>query len=316
MSGTPSPSDAAPGDAVAIGVFDGLHVGHHAILGRALAIARARRGRAVVLSFDPHPDVVLRKGPLHIPAPLTPELEKRARLAALGVDVLEVLPFTREMAALTPEEFITRHVTGPYAPYAVVVGEGFALGRGRSGNVTRLTEIGRTHGFVVEAVPLALLDGEPVSSTRIRAALSEGNVGLAARLFGRRYTLTGRVVTGAGIGRRLGYPTANLRLHEEKLLPRDGIYAVRAGIGDESPRRQAAMSIGVRPTFDGTVRTLEVHLIDFDAPLVGRDLTVEFVDWLRPELHFDGAEALAAAIGADVEETRRRLAELAAEGSG
>jgi riboflavin kinase/FMN adenylyltransferase len=314
MSRAPA-SRSAPADAVSIGVFDGLHRGHCAILERAIAIARSRGGRAVVLSFDPHPDVVLRKGPLHIPPPLTPELEKRARMTALGVDVLEVLPFTREMAALTPEEFIARHVTGPYTPQAVVVGAGFALGKGRSGDVARLSEIGRTHGFAVEAVPLALLDGDPVSSTRIRQALGEGRVDLAARLFGRRYTLSGRVVTGAGMGRRLGYPTANLRLHEEKLLPRDGIYVVRAGIGDEPPRRAAAMSIGMRPTFDGKVRTLEVHLIDFDASLVGEDLTVEFVDWLRPEVRFDGPEALAAAIGADVEETRRRLASLATEGA-
>jgi riboflavin kinase/FMN adenylyltransferase len=311
MSGAASRSDPTHGDAVAIGVFDGLHLGHRAILERALAMARSWGGRAIVLSFDPHPDVVLRKGPLHIPAPLTPELEKRARLTSLGVDVLEVLPFTREMASLAPEEFVTRHVTGPYAPHAVVVGEGFALGRGRSGDVRRLGEIGRKHGFVVEAVPLALLDGEPVSSTRIRGALAQGRVDLAARLLGRRYTLTGRVVTGAGMGRKLGYPTANLRLHEEKLLPADGIYAARAGIGDETPHRPAAMSIGMRPTFDGTVRTLEAHLIDFDAPLVGQDLTVEFVDWLRPEVRFDGAAALTAAIGADVEATRRRLAALA-----
>jgi riboflavin kinase/FMN adenylyltransferase len=314
MSGA-TPERSAPSDAVAIGVFDGLHRGHAAILERAIAMARSHGGRAVVLSFDPHPDVVLRKGPLHIPAPLTPELEKRARLTAMGVDVLEVLPFTREMAALTPEEFIARHVTGPYAPHAVVVGSGFALGKGRSGDVPRLSEIGRAHGFVVEAVPLAREGGEPVSSTRIRHALAEGQVDLAARLFGRRYTLGGRVVTGAGMGRKLGYPTANLRLHEEKLLPRDGIYVVRAGIGDEPLRRPAAMSIGMRPTFNGTSRTLEVHLIDFDAPLVGEELTVEFVDWLRPEARFDGAEALAAAIGADVEATRRRLASLAPGGA-
>jgi riboflavin kinase/FMN adenylyltransferase len=224
------------------------------------------------------------------------------------VGLLEVLPFTREMASLTPEEFIERHVVTPYAPHAVVVGEGFALGRGRSGDVRRLSEIGLTHGFVVESVPLTVVDGAPVSSTRVRLALGEGRVDVAARLLGRRYDLTGQVVTGAGIGRRLGYPTANLRLHEEKLVPRDGIYAVLAGIGDEPPRRPAAMSIGVRPTFDGTVRTLEVHLLDFDAPLVGLDVTVELVEWLRPELRFEGPEQLVAAIDADVAETRRRLA--------
>ena len=302
---------ATPRDAVAIGVFDGLHVGHQAILARAIERARERGGRAVVLSFDPHPDVVLRKDAFHIPAPLTPALEKRARLSALGIDVVDVLPFTREMASLTPEEFVGRHVVAPYAPHAVVVGEGFALGRARSGDVTRLGAIGRGHGFTVEAVPLAMFEAEPVSSTRIRAALAGGRVGPAARLLGRRYDLRGLVVRGDGIGRRLGYPTANLRLHEEKLLPRDGIYAALAGIDDEPVCRPAAMSLGIRPTFEGTVRTLEAHLLDFDEPLYGRDLTVELVDWLRPEERFDGPEALIRAIDADVAETRRRLAGVA-----
>lgn len=293
---------------VAIGVFDGLHLGHRAILDAGLARARATDARAVVMSFDPHPDVVLAKGGFHSPPPLTPLGERRERLAAMGVDAFDVLPFTRELAALEPETFVDRYLVTPHAPSALVVGEGFALGRGRSGTVERLRAIGAPRGFEVEAVPLVSLDGAPVSSTRIRAALAEGRVAEAARLLGRRYALRGTVVTGDGRGRGLGYPTANLRLHAERVLPGDGIYAVLARLGDEPALLPAAMSIGMRPTFDGQLRTLEAHLLDWSGNLVGRSLTVEFVDWLRPELRFENAEALIAAIGRDVEETRKRLA--------
>jgi len=190
----------------------------------------------------------------------------------------------------------------------LVVGEGFACGRGRSGTVPRLREIGRGAGFEVEAVPLLAVDGAPVSSTRIRALLGDGRVVEAARLLGRAYDLTGLVVTGDGIGRTLGVPTANLRLLEEKLLPRDGIYAVRAAIDGEPAIRPAAMSLGMRPTFAGQARTLEVHLLDWSGDLVGHEVTIELVDWLRPELRFESTQELIEAMHRDIDETRRRLA--------
>ena len=288
--------------AVAVGVFDGLHVGHLELLG----------GRCVVVSFDPHPDLVLSRA-FQAVAPLTPIPEKRERLEALGVDALEVLPFTRELASLTPEAFVDRHLM-PLHPVALVVGADFALGRGRSGNVSRLREIGARRGFEVHAVPLEVIDGAPVTSTRIRGLLERGRVGEARRLLGRAYDLKGLVVPGDGIGRTLGYPTANLRLHEEKLVPGHGIYAVWARIGDEALRREAAMSIGVRPTFGGQLRVLEVHLLDWSGDLVGRDLSVEFAEWLRPERKFESTQALARAIGDDLTLTRRLLAEAAAAG--
>jgi len=308
VSGPDPSAPARRGSAVAIGVFDGLHLGHRAILERALARARAAGVRSVVMSFDPHPDVVLARERFHSPPPLTPLGERRERLAAMGIDAFDVLPFTRELASLEPEAFVDRHLVGPHAPVALVVGEGFALGRGRSGNVERLRAIGGMRGFEVEAVPLVVLDGAPVSSTRIRALLAEGKVAETTRLLGRRYTLRGTVVTGDGRGRELGYPTANLRLYEDRVVPADGIYAVLARLGDEPALRKAAMSIGVRPTFDGALRTLEVHLLDWSGDLVGRPLEVEFVDWLRPELRFENAKALIAAMDRDVAETRRKLA--------
>lgn len=302
---------AGAGGAVASGVFDGLHLGHQAILAAAREHARAAAGPCVVMSFDPHPDVVLAKGRFHSPPPLTPLGEKRARLTRLGVDVFAVLPFTRELASLDPETFVERHILRPYAPATLVVGAGFALGRGRAGTVEVLRAIGAARGFAVEAVPLVEVDGAPVSSTRIRALLAAGRVDEAERLLGRRYSLAGTVVRGDGRGRELGYPTANLRLHEERLLPADGIYAVLARLPGEESARPAAMSVGMRPTFDGQVRTLEVHVLDWRGDLVGRAVEVEFVAWLRPELRFGSAGELVAAMDRDVADTRRRLAGLA-----
>jgi len=293
--------------ALAVGVFDGLHLGHVEILAGCLARAREKGTRAVVVSFDPHPDVVLAKSFQPV-APLTPIPEKRERMRAMGIDELEVLPFTRELAGLSPEEFVDQNLVRPYAPHALVVGADFALGRGRAGNVARLGEIGRTSGFEVIAVPLVQIEGAAVTSTGIRELLNAGRVAEAARWLGRRYTLDGTVVSGDGIGRTLGFPTANLRLGEDKFVPADGIYAVWVRIEDDPASLAGAMSIGVRPTFGGQVRTLEVHVLDWKGDLVGQRVTVEFVDWLRPERFFEGPAELSVAMRGDVAEVRRRLA--------
>jgi len=300
--------------AVTIGVFDGLHLGHLAILERMLARARAAGGVGAVVSFDPHPDVVLKKS-FQAVAPLPPLPEKRARLAAMGVGHFELLPFTRELAALSAEEFVERHLVQPFAPRALVVGENFACGRGRTGDVPRLRAIGAEAGFDVEAVPLLQVEGAPVTSSRIRECLAKGDVTSAAQLLGRRYSLEGVVVRGDGIGRTLGFPTANLRLRDEKLVPAHGIYAVWVRIGEQREPRPGAMSIGVRPTFGGKAATLEVFVLDWTGDLVGSDLTVEFDSWLREEKRFEGTDPLVAAIRADVEETRRRLGSTAGPGA-
>lgn len=292
---------------MSVGVFDGLHLGHQEILARAADSAARHGARRVVVSFDPHPDVVLGKSPEALP-PLTPAAEKRALLAALGVETFDVIPFTRELAAFPPEEFVDRHLVEPHAPAALVVGANFALGKGRAGDVARLAEIGRTRGFEVEAVPLLILDGAPVSSTRIRQLLASGEVGPAARLLGRRYRLSGEVVRGEAIGRTLGVPTANLRMREEKLRPGNGIYAVWVRLPGEGRPRAGAMSVGVRPTFGGTVQTLEVHLIDWQGELVGAVLEVEFVDWIRAELRFESVPDLVAAMRRDIDQIRALLA--------
>jgi riboflavin kinase / FMN adenylyltransferase len=225
----------------------------------------------------------------------------------MGVEVYEVIPFTPELAALDPEDFVDRYLIQPFGMRDLVVGANFALGKGRAGNVARLAEIGAARSFEVEAVPLLELDGAPVSSTRIRGLLSEGRVADAARQLGRRYGLTGVVVAGDGIGRTLGCPTANLRLHEEKYLPADGIYAGYARIGAETTWRPAAVSIGLRPTFGEQARALEVHLLDWSGELVGSELAVELESWVRGQLKFDTIEALAEAIQADLKQVRAQL---------
>jgi len=289
--------------AVAVGVFDGVHVGHRKLLERTRE--RAAGGRCVAVSFEPHPDIVLAREfrPL---APLTPLPEKQARIAALGAE-LHVLPFTRELAALEPEEFVSRYLVQPFAPAWLVVGGDFALGRARSGNVPRLRELGRTFGFEVDALPLHVVGGAPVTSTRIRALLSEGRVAEARELLGRAYGFRALVVGGDRVGRTLGFPTANLRLHDEQHIPAHGIYAVWARIAGEDVWRMGAMSVGVRPTFGGGLRTLEVFLLDWSGDLYGQDLTISFADWLRPEREFAGTAPLVAAMAADVEDARRRL---------
>lgn len=292
---------------VAVGVFDGLHLGHDAILARAAEAAAAGGHRLVVVTFDPHPDVVLAR-PFRVVLPLTPIPEKRERLLARGVDHLEVIPFTRELAGLAPEDFVRAHLVEPFGMRQLVVGADFALGRGRAGHVGRLAALGAQMGFGVDAVPLLEADGGPVSSSRIRALLGEGRVAEAARLLGRRYDLGGRVVPGEAMGRTLGYPTANLRLHEEKFLPADGVYAAWARLEDEPLLRPAAASLGTRPTFDGAAHAIEAHLLDWSGDLAGRELAIELVDWVRGQERFDGPEPLKAAMARDVTAVRGRLA--------
>ena len=290
--------------AVAVGVFDGVHLGHRVLLERALE--RAAGEPTVAVTFEPHPDGVLARE-FRPYAPLTPLPEKQARIARMGIE-LRVLPFTRELAALEPEVFVERHLVGPFAPRWLVVGEDFALGRARSGNVARLRQLGERFGFQVDALPLHVADGAPVTSSRIRALLAEGRVAEAARLLGRPYGFTALVVGGDRVGRTLGFPTANLRLHDEQQVPAHGIYAAWVRLAGDPEWRMGAMSVGVRPTFGGGLRTLEVHLLDWNGDLYGQDVRVVFADWLRPERAFAGTGELVEAMHGDVAETRLRLA--------
>lgn len=297
---------------VAVGVFDGLHRGHRRIIetGHARA-AEANAGLAVV-TFDPHPDAVLGKAPAELP--LTPPREKKELLRAWGVDRVEVLPFDRELAALPAEAFVERHLERPLGLVRLVTGPDFALGRGRAGTVAHLAALGEKRGFAVETVPMLLEHHGPVSSTRVRGALRGGDVGFAAELLGRPYAIEGRVVHGWGLGGKLAFPTANLDPVEPKFLPADGVYAGWVHVPGHATGPGAggawrgAISLGLRPTFDGTERSLEVFLLDWENELRDMTLRVEFTAWLRGQEKFDGPDALVEAMGRDVARCRLVLA--------
>jgi riboflavin kinase/FMN adenylyltransferase len=292
-----------PAVCVAVGNFDGVHRGHRALVLATVAAAREERGTAAVLTFDPHPARVV--APAQAPAALMTLAQKARALEALGVDRLAVLPFTAETAAWPADRFAETVLAGTLGASAVVVGENFRFGRGRSGDPARLAEIGRARGFRVRVVPPVMDGGEPVSSSRIRAAVTDGRVEDAARLIGRPFELEGLVVRGDGRGRTIGFPTANLDVRNE-VRPAVGVYACRASV-DGAPPLPAVVNVGRRPTFGGGAVTVEAHLLDADIDLYGRELRLAFAGRLRDERRFDGPSALALQLRADVLAARARL---------
>lgn len=295
--------------AVTIGVFDGFHRGHAGVLARARAGADAVRGRLVAVTFDRHPQSVLsvRPGP---PA-LGSRAETVARLLEAGADEVRVLRFDRGLAAKEPHRFLADHVFPFHRLAALVVGHDFAMGRNRGGTAAALAGLGRRLGFRVEAVAAVLVDGEAVSSSRIRNLLAGGDAAGAARCLGRPYALSGTVVPGDGRGRTLGYPTANLAVDPRRLRPARGVYAVRVtGPGLEAP---GVANIGRRPTFGEGAETVEVHVFGNPGDLVGSRLSMALVERLRPERKFNDANELKRQIG---EDAARALALLEAGGEG
>jgi riboflavin kinase/FMN adenylyltransferase len=296
-----------PASAVTVGNFDGVHRGHQALVAVAVEDARAASGTAVVLTFDPHPSRVL--SPDRAPSALTTLKQKAEILERLGVDKLAVLPFTRELAEESPEEFARKVLAGAASARLVVVGANFRFGHGRSGDVDTLVRLGAKLGFRVHAVPPLLHEGAPISSTRIREALFRGAVEAVPPLLGRRYFVDGRVVRGAGRGKPLGIATANLEVVNET-LPARGVYASFCRIAGPGGRlRPSVVNLGRRPTFGGGETTLEAHLLDFDQDLYGQSLRVEFVRRLRDERHFPDVPALLEQIRRDVAEARAALAD-------
>jgi riboflavin kinase/FMN adenylyltransferase len=286
-----------------LGVFDGLHRGHRVVLSRLTSEARARRAVSTAVTFEPHPDAVLREGP---PPRLADPEQLVEGTREMGVDELVVQPFDRDFAALEPEAFL-RLLGAGRGLRAFLMSSETAFGRDRSGTVEATTAIGRRLGFDVVVVQPVVLGGAPVSSSRIREALANGRVAEARRLLGRPPTVTGRVVEGAGRGRDLGFPTANLAFDVPVALPRDGIYAVRALWRFPGERWHAASgvaSLGVRPTFGGGERLLEVHLFDTDRELYGATMRVTFVRRLRGERRFDDVEALVSQMARDAARAR------------
>ncbi|MBX9814239.1 MAG: bifunctional riboflavin kinase/FMN adenylyltransferase [Proteobacteria bacterium SG_bin5] len=299
--------NAAPeglrGGIVALGNFDGFHLGHQAVVGRAIARARAEGRPALVATFDPHP--VRHFKPDAPPFRLT-TLDQRARLfAEAGAQAMVVFRFDQALAALSAEEFVARRLVELLGAAGVVTGEDFTFGRARGGNVAVLAELGARHGFSVDTVAPVSAEGEPVSSSRIRALLQAGDPRGAARLLTRPFAIEGVVRHGDKLGRTIGYPTANIALGPY-LRPAYGIYAVRARLADGRVLPGAA-NLGIRPSFDPPKELLETFLFDFSGDLYGETIEVALIEYLRPEAKFDDLAALTAQMDADCAEARRRL---------
>jgi riboflavin kinase/FMN adenylyltransferase len=294
-----------PQAAVAVGNFDGVHRGHQALVTLAVGDARAAGGTSVVLTFDPHPARVL--SPDRAPASLMTLDQKAEILAGLGVDRLAVLPFTVDLSRREPEAFAQEVLQRAMGARVVVVGSSFRFGRGRSGDLASLRRLGEQLGFRVHGLRPVIARGGPISSTRIREALSRGAVDAARDFLGRRFFVDGVVVKGEGRGRQIGIPTANLDVLNET-VPGGGVYACWSRVlGEASAPRAAAVNVGRRPTFGGGRTTVEAHLLDFDGDLYGRVLRLEFEERLREERTFPGPEALVAQIRTDLVEARRVL---------
>lgn len=300
--GMPSTGRAA----VAIGVFDGVHLGHQALVRHTVDFGRALGVKAAVITFDRDPDQVVS------PDTAAPQLldirDKLRFLAELGADIVLVVPFDAHLAALSPECFLRDVLLAAFEPVATVVGHDFRFGARAGGDVSTLERYGAQHSFTVIAHELVTIEDEPVTSTRVRASVALGDVSTAARLLGRPHRIRGHVVHGRGEGAAIGVPTANLRVDHGAALPGDGVYAGFAIVDDE--RVPAAISIGVPPTFPEAHDTVEAHLIGRDLDLYGAEIVVGFERRLRDQQQFSSTQELAAAIRADIAAVSRMASNL------
>lgn len=295
------PSQSTSARVLAIGNFDGLHLGHRALLERLTAHARRLNLPPAVMTFEPHPRELFT--PEQAPARLTSLREKLALLDACGIEEVFLLHFSRKLAGLSAQEFIERVLVRGLNVRHLIIGDDFRFGKGRAGDFAMLQAAGQQHGFGVEAMHTIEVGGERVSSSAVREALCAGDLEHAARLLGRPYSIAGRVVHGGKIGRKLGWPTANIQL-KRKRVALTGVFAATVS-GLDKRHLPGAASLGVRPTLGLGLRpVLEVHLFDFDQEIYGAHVTVHLLHKLRDEAKFDSLEALTAQIARDVAATQ------------
>ena len=287
-----------------IGTFDGVHCGHQHLLRQVVARAEETGRTSAAISFHPHPRAVLLPDPS--PTYLSLPAERAALVEPLGLDLFVILPFTRELAALSARDFVQR-LCAELHMGELWVGPDFAMARHREGNVSRLRALSGECGYHLQVVPPLEDAGGPISSSRIRALLKRGHVAEAADLLGRLYAVSGEVIHGFARGRNLGFRTANVAPPTDRLLPPDGVYAVWALV--DGQRLPGVANVGIRPSFDAGRRLIETHLLDYDGDLYGHPMTVAFAHYLRPELRFGELDALIAQVQADIATARRLLSQ-------
>lgn len=287
---------------VAVGSFDGVHRGHQAVLQQMVTAARVANARTAVLTFFPHPRRVIQQ--LTDPYYLSTLDERVALLAQQGIDLVITHPFNEEVRHTRAEDFVVQLCS--YLGMRQLWGGNFTLGYQREGDKEYLRRLGEEKGYtVVPMETMVMLDGERISSSRVRRELQAGNLAEVTNCLGRPYRLNGDVILGRQLGRTINFPTANVNFWAEQLLPANGVYATYAWLDDT--RHLAATNIGVRPTVDGQQLTVEAHLLDFDEDIYGRSLQLDFIEHIRPEMKFAGLDALKAQIGADVTQVREIL---------
>jgi len=304
LDGSSAVPEALRGGIVALGNFDGFHKGHQAVVGRAVARARAEGRPALVATFDPHPVRFFK--PDVPPFRLTTLAQRERLFAAAGAQAMLVYQFNAELAQVTAPDFVADYLASRAGAAGVVTGEDFTFGKGRGGNVEVLKLLGQANRLSVDSVAPVDEDGEPVSSSRIRDALVAGDCDTAARLLTRPFAIEGAVVHGDRIGRKLGYPTANIPLDRYQ-RPRFGVYAVRARLGGRT--LEGVANLGTRPMFDPPKELLEPHFFDFDEEIYGETVEVDLLSFIRDEWSFENIDALKAQIGRDCAAARALLAQ-------
>lgn len=297
-----------PNSVVTVGTFDGVHKGHRAIMDRVLQKADEHDARSVIVTFDPHPRDIINPGESGIKL-LTTLDERCKRLDSLGIDLMVVIPFDRDFSLITSEEFVRDIMYEKIGVKEFVIGYDHKFGRNRKGTIETIEELGEELGFKSYVVSKKEYGDHTISSTAIRKALIEdGDVEFASDLLGWTYTLSGTVIHGDKRGKKIGFPTANLKPeHPHKAIPKDGVYAVRVHLKNNEKAWGGMMNIGSRPTFEGqNERILEVHLFDFDDEIYGKTLQLQFAKRIRDEMKFDGVDELVAQLKRD-EKTARKI---------